>query len=86
MALRAFEEPELPADVVHLLAQQRDAVGREVGRDGLDVVDAERKVVVAPAPQRFVGCSPGSSPGVGSNSSNWISKRGSAPSSTSVMC
>ena len=60
-------------------------IGHEVSGGRLYVVDAEREVVEAALPQ-IRRCKPVSFPGVGSNSSSWISKRGSAPSSTRVMC
>ena len=49
--LGTFEESEPPADVVHLVAEHLHAVGDEFGGGRRDVVDAERKVVVAPSPQ-----------------------------------
>ena len=50
-ALRALEEPQLSADVIHLVAQHGYAIGHEVRGGRLDVVDAEREVVEAPLPQ-----------------------------------
>ena len=52
---RAFEEAQPPADVVHLVAEHGHAVGDQVRGHRLDVVDAEREVVVAaPPPVRRV--------------------------------
>ena len=46
-----LEESEPPADVVHLVAEHGHPIAQQVGGDRLDVVDAERKVVVAPTPE-----------------------------------
>ena len=46
-ALGSFEEPQLSADVVHLVAQHGYAVGHEVRGGRLNVVDAEREVIEA---------------------------------------
>jgi hypothetical protein len=45
--LGTLEEPQLSADVVHLVAQHGYAVGDEVRSGRLNVVDAERKVIEA---------------------------------------
>ena len=83
--LGTFEESKLPADVVHLIAEQFHPVGHQVAGRRLDIVDAERKVVVAASPQiRRVLTRIVRRP--------WIEleqldlERGSAPSSASVMC
>ena len=49
--LRTLEEAELPADVVHLLAQQLHSVRDEASGRLFDVIHTEGEVVVAPAPQ-----------------------------------
>jgi hypothetical protein len=46
-ALGTLEEPQLPADVVHLVAQHGYAAGDEVRGGRLNVVDAGRKVIEA---------------------------------------
>ena len=46
-ALGTLEEPQLSADVVHLVAQHGYAVGHEVRGGRLDVVDAERQMIEA---------------------------------------
>src|SRR4029079_11064569 len=46
-ALGTLEEPQLSADVVHLVAQHGYAVGHEVRGGRLNIVDAEREVVEA---------------------------------------
>ena len=79
------KKTEAAADVVHLVAQHLHAVGDEVVGDRVDVVDAEGEVVVA-APAQVRRLLAGVRAGIGSNASSWISKCGSAPSSTSVMC
>ena len=84
-ALGTLEQPQLSVDVVHLVAEHRDAVGCQVRGGRLDVGDAEGEVVEAPPPQvRRVRV--GIAAGVGSNASSWISKRGVTPSRTRVMC
>ena len=45
--LGTLEEPQLSADVVHLVAQHGYAVGDEVRSGRLNVVDAECKVIEA---------------------------------------
>ena len=50
-ALGPFEEPQLSADVVHLVAQHGYAVGHEARGGRLDVVDAKREVIEAPLSQ-----------------------------------
>jgi len=50
-ALGTLEEPQLSADVVHLVAQHGYAVGHEVRCGRLNVVNAEREVIEAPLPQ-----------------------------------
>ena len=50
-AFGPFEEPQLSADVVHLVAQHGYAVGHEARGGRLDVVDAEREVIEAPLSQ-----------------------------------
>src|SRR5262245_19602922 len=46
-ALGTLEEPQLSADVVHLVAQHGYAVGHEVRGGRLNVIDAEREVIEA---------------------------------------
>ena len=48
-SLGTLEEPQPPADVVHLVAEHLHPVGNQVLGDRLDVVDAEGEVVVAPS-------------------------------------
>src|SRR5207245_4563162 len=50
-ALGTLEEPQLSADVVHLVAQHGYAVGHEVRGGRLNVVDAERQMIEAPLSQ-----------------------------------
>ena len=50
-ALGTLEEPQLSADVVHLVAQHGYAVGHEVRGGRLNVVDAEGEVVETPLSQ-----------------------------------
>src|SRR5438876_8189511 len=50
-ALGTLDEPQLSADVVHLVAQHGYAVGHEVRGGRLNVVDAERKMIEAQFPQ-----------------------------------
>ena len=44
-ALGTLEEPQLSADVVHLVAQHRHAIGNEVCGSRLNVVNAESEVI-----------------------------------------
>ena len=46
-ALGTLEEPQLSADVVHLVAQHGYAVGHEMRGGRLNVVDAERQMIEA---------------------------------------
>src|ERR1700750_2890911 len=50
-ALGTLEEPQLSADVVHLVAQHGYAVGHEVRGGRLNVVDAERELIEPPFSQ-----------------------------------
>ncbi len=79
---------EAPAEVVHLIAQHGHPVGHQVGGHCLDVVDAKGEAGCSRVFTRFVGCcTAGRLAGFGSNSSNWISKRGiRSPRSARVMC
>ena len=49
--LGTFEESKSPAAVVHLIAEQFHSVRHQVVGRRTDIVDAERKVVVAVSPQ-----------------------------------
>lgn len=49
--LGTLEQPQLSADVVHLIAQHGYAIGHEARGLCLDVVDAECEVIEAPLSQ-----------------------------------
>src|SRR5215510_13714757 len=49
--LGPFEKSKSPADVVHLVAEHLDSVGHQMAGGCPDIVDAERKMVIAPLPQ-----------------------------------